>query len=117
MQIKSNFSKDPNLVVINLSLALYYLPVSFTFTKKHYKIIHNTNTYMKENMLLRLIYNDVDLTQRKSTYLLMSSECIDRLHIKRSAPKSEKGGLLPKFSVVNSMTMYVIKLPLEIPTL
>lgn len=33
---------------------------------------------------------DADLKQRKSTYLLMSPECIDRLHIKRSTPKSER---------------------------
>lgn len=53
MQIKSNFSKDPNLVVINLSLALDYLPVSFTFTKNttKYKKIHNTNTYVKEKKI------------------------------------------------------------------
>lgn len=38
------------------------------------------------------MYSDAeaDLKQRKSTYLLMSPECIDRLHIKRSTPKSER---------------------------
>lgn len=36
------------------------------------------------------MYSDADLKQRKSTYLLMSPECIDRLHIKRCTPKSKR---------------------------
>ena len=124
MRIIPNFSKDPYLVVIYLSLTLHYLPLSFTFTKKMLpntiKIPHTTNTYMKEDILIRLIYNDVDLTQRKSTHLLMSSECIDRLHIKRRAPKSERKEdvfIILKVSSKQYDWMYAIKTPLEISTL
>lgn len=96
MQIIPNFSKDPYLVAIYLLLTLHYLPLSFTFTKKK-----NATKYKKKHIWQihtwkKIKYtNQADLqwcwlTQRKSTYLLMSSECIDRLHIKRRAPKSER---------------------------
>ena len=50
----------------------------------------------------------------------MSSECIDRLHIKRRAPKSERKEdffIILKLSSKQYDWMYVIKMPLEISAL